>query len=247
MAIDTLEQNINVTAASRPVLTAFATDTVELAKLHLQSQHAGLENLLQELKNAAEQKALIASSASTKSNSPEDPTKGLTKNTAEKPIASAQGLVDTATLVHFLQNWEDLLKSAPVGMRRVDTSNLLPQPGAVVTAQPFVPFPNAPTVPGTGPSATTPAAALQPILFDPDLTIEKILESPNVDSVDRDAFAALKRTFQECSEKRSTLKDTVAAMLAEDANLAVLNDGMGRVALPWVDAQMMTRRRQSEL
>jgi hypothetical protein len=113
-------------------------------------------------------------------------------------------------------------------MRRVDTSNLLPQPGPTTIAQPFIPFPNAPTLPGTaspvGASATPPVAALQPILFDPNLTIEKILESPNVDSVDRDGFAALQRAFQECSEKRSSLKDTVAAMLAEDANLAVLND-----------------------
>ena len=42
----TIEQNINLTAASRPVLTAFATDTVELARSHLQSQHTSLENLL---------------------------------------------------------------------------------------------------------------------------------------------------------------------------------------------------------
>ena len=219
----TLEQNINVTAASRPVLTAFATDTVELAKSHLQSQHTKLENLIQELKNAAEQKAQIVSSAPTKSNSPEDSNKGLTKNTAEKPIASALGLVDTATFVHFLQNWEEMLKSAPIGMRRVDTSNLLPEPGPATTGQPFSPFPNAPTLPGTA-SAATSGAGLQPILFDPNLTIEKILESPNVDFVDREAFHALKRSFQECSEKRSALKDTVAAMLAEDANLAVLNE-----------------------
>jgi predicted secreted Zn-dependent protease len=225
----TLEQNINLTAASRPVLTAFATDTVEVAKAQLSSQQTRLENLQQELKNAADQKAAdqkaaqkpAASPASpTSSVSPEDANAGLSKNTAPKPIANAQGLIDSATFVHFLQNWESLLKTSPVGMRRVDTSNLVPQPATPAATPAFNPLPNAPPTP----QAASPDAGLQPILFDPSLTIEKVLESPNVESLDREAFAAVSAAFKSCTERNASFKETIAAMLAEDANLAVLNE-----------------------
>jgi Domain of unknown function (DUF4157)/Bacterial protein of unknown function (DUF922)/NAD:arginine ADP-ribosyltransferase len=215
----TLDANINVTAASRPVLTAFATDTVQLAKSTLQSQQIRLQNLRRELKNAKEQNQ---SAAPPK----EDFDKGM--SVSGKPVASAKGLVDTATLVHFLENWEDILKSASIGMRRVDTSGLLPQPGPTSSTPSFTPFPNAPTgntaPSGGGGSAAAPASAMEPILFDPAIPIEKIQAVPNVASVDRDAFESLNKAYKRCADQREAFKQTVQQLLSEDANLAVLHD-----------------------
>ena len=147
----------------------------------------------------------------------------MSRNTTPKPLADVQGLIDTATFLDFLQNWENILKTAPIGMRRVDASGFLPQLSPPVSGTTFEPFPNSPSNQAGISSGGVPAGpSLQPILFLPNVPIDKVLESPNVDFIDREAFNSIQKTYRDCSEKTSLFKELAQALLAEDANLAVL-------------------------
>jgi Domain of unknown function (DUF4157) len=220
-------EKISLTAAAGPLLGAFATDVRTVSKARLSSQVTRLENLQQELKRASEQNASTPPPKQSSVGGVEDPKRAMSVGTAPKPIADARGLVDTATVLHFLRDWDAILRSAPVGMRRVDTSNLLPQPGPPTDTGTFNPFPNSPygqsgAHSGGAPGNQSPAAGEVPILFDPNVELDKLLELPNVEFIDREAFRVVLKAYQRCTEQRTTFNELYQALLAEDANLAVL-------------------------
>jgi len=224
-----INEGMSRTSAAKPLINAFANDTFMVAKGFLSSQLTRLENLQEELKRAADQNKTRSIPAQSSTGGVEDPNKLLSRNTTPKPLADARGLIDTATFLHFLQNWEDILKTAPVGMRRVDASNFLPQLGPPASGKTFEPFPNSPSsqqgAASRGvPVNLLPGVGLQPILFLPNVPIDKILESPNIDFIDRDAFKTIQQVYQDCLGKRSQFRELAQALMAEDANLAVLSD-----------------------
>jgi hypothetical protein len=217
------------TAAGRVVLSAFATDTVAFARSHLSSQLTRLENLLADLERAAQQNKSPAAPTQSTIGGVEDQAKGGSRSTAPKPMADVRGIVDTATLVHFLQNWETILRTAPIGMRLVDTSGLLRPPAPPTSGEGFDPFPGGPSsqAAATGGRTAAPApsdAGHQPILFEPNITSDAILASPNVEFIDKAALDTIRKVYQDCEQKRTELRELAEALLSADANLAVLTE-----------------------
>lgn len=223
------DEKISLTAAARPLLRAFATDVVSVARERLSSQVTRLDNLQNELKRASGKKTSVQPPSQSSVGGVEDPQKQMSVSTAPKPIVDARALVDSATVLHFLRTWDSLLKSSAVGMRRVDTSGLLPSPGAPPTPVPFNPFPNSPLPQGSGGvggAGATPAAAAsgQPILYDPNISLDALLALPNVEYIDLEAYRALEKTYRQCSEQKGMFNELAQEMLEEDANLAVLDE-----------------------
>jgi hypothetical protein len=219
------KEGISISAASKPVRDAFARDTIAVAKSHLSAQYTRLQNLQDELKRAKEQNKSQSPSQVCSSIGKVDVSQGMCISTELKPLLDARNLVDNATILNFLQSWEDIFKTVPVGMRRVDTSNPLPSPSPPTSGAGFNPL----DVPGGRANSPAGGAAdqpmqqgLQPILFNPQLTIDKIMQSPNVAFVDREELDALEKAYRDCDSKRSLFKELAETMLQGDANLAVL-------------------------
>jgi hypothetical protein len=216
------DEEISLIGAGRPLLGAFASDTIAVARAHVSSQHTRLENLHEELKRAAQQKVSRPAATQSTTGGIEDPASAMSRSTGAKPLTSARGLVDSATVLHFLENWQDILKTAPIGMRRLDTSNLLPTPAPPRVAPEFKPFPNSPVTPPTSAFDDQSQQSLRPILFDPNVTVEKILGSPDVEFIDREAHSAMEKVYRECLAQASLFRELANALKEQDANLAVL-------------------------
>ncbi|KDN18718.1 hypothetical protein [Amycolatopsis rifamycinica] len=219
------KEKIDPVAAARPLLSALAADTVSLSQSTLGSQVVRLENLAQELQKAKEDKAKENQSRMPADHSgpegTEDKDKLLSRSTTPKPLADAGSLVDAATVVDFLENWPDILRGAQVGVRRTDVGLLAP-PGP-----PVAPTPALLPGPGGGDAARTgtgppPGEQLSPVLFDPDLDVES--ERKRGGEIDDVALGVLRDVHRQCVENAATFKELMAAMLAEDANLAVLHE-----------------------
>lgn len=219
------KEKIDPVAAARPLLSGLASDTVSLSQSTLGSQVIRLENLAQDLQKAKEDKAKENQSRMPADHSDpggiEDKGKLVSRSTAPKALADAGSLVDAATVVDFLENWPDILRGAQVGMRRTDISLLAP-PGPPVAPPPVL-LPG----PGGGDAARTdagppPGEQLSPVLFDPNLDVEA--ERKRGGEIDDVALGVLRDVHRQCVENAGTFKELMAAMLAEDANLAVLHE-----------------------
>ncbi|MET9000991.1 hypothetical protein [Amycolatopsis sp. NPDC004169] len=219
------KEKIDPVAAARPLLSALAADTVSLSQATLGSQVVRLENLAQELRKAKEDKAKENQSRMPADHSGpegiEDKERLVSRGTVPKPLADAGSLVDAATVVDFLENWPDILRGAQVGVRRTDISLLAP-PGP-----PAAPAPTLLPGPGGGDAARTDAGAppgeqLSPVLFDPNLDVAA--ERKRGGDIDDVALGVLRDVHRQCTENAGTFKELMAAMLAEDANLAVLHE-----------------------
>jgi hypothetical protein len=223
------DEKISLVAAARPLLRAFATDVVAVARARLSSQTTRLESLQAELKRAREQRASAAPPAQSSMGGVEDRKSQMSISAAPKPIADARSLVDSATVLHFLKNWDELLRSSAVGMRRGgEASGLLPTPGPRSTQAPFDPFPNSPPRQGAASAADrapapAPAVSVAPLYYSPDVSLDALLALSNVEYIDREAYRVLEKTHRQCSEQKGVFALLAQAMLAEDANLAVLD------------------------
>ncbi|MGW3995474.1 hypothetical protein ACWEF6_18450 [Amycolatopsis sp. NPDC004772] len=214
------KEGIDPVAAARPLLSAFASDTVALSQSTLGSQVVRLENLAQELQKAKEDKAKENQSRMPADHSGpegvEDKEKLVSRSTAPKPLADAGSLVDAATVVDFLENWPDILRGAQVGVRRTDISLLAPPGPPPAPAPALLPGPGGPA------AAEPPGEQLSPVLFDPNLDVES--ERKRGGEIDDVALGVLRDVHRQCVENTGTFKELMAAMLAEDANLAVLHE-----------------------
>jgi hypothetical protein len=219
-------EKIDQVAAARPLLKALAADTVSLARDRLGSQVVRLDSLAEDLRRAKAEKAKQNQSRMPANQSGtsgvEDKAKAVSRDTTPKPLADAGSLVDAATVVDFLENWQDILRTAPVGVRRTDTSLLAP---------PGTPPPNPPPVLLRGPDGDAaragdgdgaPGGQLSPVPFDPNLDVE--LERRRGAEIDDDTLRALREVHRQCVENNAMFKELTRAMLAEDANLAILHE-----------------------
>jgi hypothetical protein len=224
-------EKISQTAAGRTLLSAFATDTVSFTKSHLSSQLTRLENLRAELKRTEAQNRSAPPPTQSSAGGVEDPARKVSRSTVPKPMADVRNMVNTATLVHFLQSWDSLLRTAPIGVCQVDGSGLLRPPGTPPPAPDFEPFGGpggtlaagaASGAGGAGGGATGGQPARRLILFDPNKEKDALLTTPGLEFIDNAALEALHRTWRACDEKRAEFRELANTILAEDAGLAVL-------------------------
>lgn len=213
------DEKIDVRKATAPLVRAFRQDTIRTAKSVLSSQSTRLANLRDELHRAAEAPKVSAPGPDKSTiGGVEDSARQMSRETGPKPIVNVGGLIDSATLLDFLVNWKAKLASCRVGLKMPDTT-LLPVPGATPAPKPFAPFPNAPGAPAD--VAPTPSLAIN---FKPGMTVDALLAAPDVAAVDVAALDAVATTHQRCTENEGLLKELAGRMLAEDANLAILNE-----------------------
>ncbi|NVD97980.1 DUF4157 domain-containing protein [Massilia sp. BJB1822] len=218
------EDNISLSAAGGRLIAAFGGDTLSLAKSIMGSQLSRLEELQAELERARKQNATPAAPLQSSRGGVEDHQKALSRSTIPKRVANVGDLVDSATLVDFLENWESLLRTAPIGMRRVESSGLLKAPAIPAPDNSFQLLPGSPLPPVQEANAGPLTADLVPIFYNPLIPFATLLESPNSAFLDKGAFDALQKAFRNCSERRAAFRELAAGMLAEDANLAVLHE-----------------------
>lgn len=216
------KEKIDQVAASRGLIAAFGADTISFARSRLSSQATRLENLVEDLRKAKEENQSRAQPNQSSVGGVQDETQRMSRVTMPKPLADAGSLVDAATVVDFLENWPQILRSAQVGMRRVDTSVLKP-PGPA-PQQPPILLPG----PAGGDAARGvgddqgPGEDLSPVLFDPNATDEQMRASGA--EIDDDTLRALREAHRQCAENNVMFKELAQAMLAEDANLAILHE-----------------------
>jgi hypothetical protein len=219
-------ENISVKNAGQPVWNSFAWDSVYLARSYVSSKKQHFEDLVTQLKSAKAQNVSVPPPNQSTAGGVEDENKQMSRSTEAKPMEDARRLVDSATLLDFLLNWDELLKKSVVGAVRIDTSGLLPTLGPDVNPGTFNPFPNSPLGQGGTPGGTPGGApsVSMPITFKPEQTADQILATPGLEVFDAEAFGVLQKTWRECSEKKADFEAISQRMMAEDANLAVLAD-----------------------
>ena len=225
-----LKEGMSEADAGQPVVSAFANDTIRLAKGYVSGNQVNLSKVVEDLKKAKDQKVSPPAANSSQVGGVEDSAKQISRSTVGKPIADAGHLVDTATVLHFLRSWEELLKGSAVGMRRPPTT-LLPTPGPVPSAGGFNPLPGAPA-PDASSSPGTAAAPQSgdPISFGslfPEPTVDKALGTPGLESFDAPAFDAILKTYRDCEARKGDFDKLAMRLMQEDANLAALANAPG--------------------
>jgi hypothetical protein len=231
------KEGISLNSAGRPVLLALEADVRSNAKTLVGSQVARLEALQKDLEMAMKQQQSGAPPVSSQKPTGVEDDASKTSRTdkqtpAPEPFAAVRDLVDSATMLHFMKNWRDILRSAEVGVRTFENAGFLPTPAPESRPAGWDPLPNSPgraasRTPGA-PSPAGPEGAQVPLRFDPTLTLEQTLK---LGFVEVQAFEALRSTFSECEKQQATLDRLAQEMMSADANLAVLAE-RGRPGSP---------------
>jgi hypothetical protein len=216
---------MDIDRASRSLRATFERDTREATRDLAGKKKTSLEEL---------QKQLAAAAKETKSRPPEEPhvvedEKRAVSRVAGQRRLDVRDLIDTATLVDFLRNWDELLRSVPVGSRVADSFQPLGSP----TQAPGTPAPAAkggdPFGLGGGPGgagATSGQPAVKgpvPILFDPKVSREKLLQSGGDVEIDDERLEVIGKVYTDCVANQREFRDCADALVREDANLAALD------------------------
>jgi hypothetical protein len=226
----TIERKMDIDAAAKPLRNAFERDTREAARQMANDKRMGFEHLRKDIQKAEQQKQ---TKLGDEASGGIDDEKAKTSRLAGGRRFEVRDLVDTATLVDFLENWETMLRRVPVGSHSVDGFQPLGAPGQA-PGSPGAPSGGFNPLPGPGPTPSpTPAPGAPPtigedgslqIMFDPNANREQILRLAERVHLDEDRMAILKTVHSKCSERKADFKQLAAALVEEDVNLKALKD-----------------------
>ncbi|GAA4587838.1 hypothetical protein GCM10023194_37940 [Planotetraspora phitsanulokensis] len=198
-------RKMDIDNASRSLRGVFEADTKNATRDLASAKKRSLEDLARGLAAAAKENR----SRPPEPTGVEDHDKAMSRVAGERRL-NVRDLIDTATLVDFLRNWDELLRSVPVGSRKPDT---------------FQPFGQQPTPP---PAAGDPFGLMAgprgpgPILFDPRESREKLLQRGGEVVIDETRLAVIGKVYAECAANERDFRQLADALINEDANLAAL-------------------------
>ncbi|MFW0787108.1 hypothetical protein AAFP35_21635 [Gordonia sp. CPCC 206044] len=220
----TITLGMDVDAASSNLRATFGADIKAATRDLATSKKTALEGLRTQLDTVS------AQVQTPKDQSPrlvEDEQKAMSRIAGQRRL-QVRDLIDSATMVDFLRNWDELLRTVPVGHRSaggfapLGTPGRPPGPGSSGTpsgtADPFG-LGGGTGGPAPGSAPTGPSVA---ILFRPEDTRESLLRSGEV-YLDETKIAVLASIHEKCARNAREFRDCADAMIREDANLAALD------------------------
>ncbi|MDQ1531797.1 MAG: hypothetical protein QOE37_1902, partial [Microbacteriaceae bacterium] len=215
------ELGMDVNNATRTFRATFGADTKDLTRNLASSRRDALTSLVADLDKAAAAKTSAAPQTLV-----EDEKAQQSRIAGDRRI-NVRDMMDTATLVDWLRNWDELLRGVEVGTRIEQTFQPLGNPGGTPTgpAAPSDPFGLTSGGQGGGPGGAqgAPQPKRTPILFTPGLTPGGASAPGSETVIDEVRWTQLQHIYEQCQTKKDDFSGLAAALIKEDANLAALD------------------------
>ena len=197
------KEGISLRDAGGPLIEQFKRDVLSTAKTRVSSQLTRLRALSGDLDTPQKLASSLGPQRSDASTLASVPPK-------RDPL-SATTVIDKASYLDFLLNWDSILREVPVAMRAAP-SGLLPTPG-----------PQPPTV-NLGPllgNATT-GSGKSLVTFDPAGDDTRLVTDPSIEYLNTGAVRAAREAWFTCLTNAPMYRRRAEMMMADDPNLAVL-------------------------